>query len=88
MPPAVFGVPEDMAYLIDILHPGNHQLFHGEFGTGVQVNMAGYLAVDSLWLYKTNGNLIGGGQNVPTGPAFIDSSNIENVAKFAANGTR
>jgi simple sugar transport system substrate-binding protein len=50
--------------------------------------LQGYLAVDSLWLYKTNGNIIGGGKNVPTGPAFIDSKNIEAVAKFAANGTR
>lgn len=53
-----------------------------------QPYLQGYLAVDALWLYKTNGNLIGGGQNVPTGPAFIDSSNIEAVSTFAANGTR
>lgn len=53
-----------------------------------QPYLQGYLAVDALWLYKTNGNLIGGGQNVPTGPAFIDSTNIEKVAQFAANGTR
>lgn len=53
-----------------------------------QPYLQGYLAVQSLWLYKNNGNLIGGGQNVPTGPAFIDSTNIEAVSKFAANGTR
>lgn len=53
-----------------------------------QPYLQGYLAVDSLYLYKTNGNVIGGGKNVPTGPAFIDSKNIEAVAKFAANGTR
>ena len=50
--------------------------------------LQGYLAVTSLYLYKINGNVIGGGQRVPTGPAFIDSTNIEAVAKFAANGTR
>lgn len=53
-----------------------------------QPYLQGYLAVSSLWLYKTNGNVIGGGKNVATGPAFIDSTNVEAVAKFAANGTR
>lgn len=53
-----------------------------------QPYLQGYLAVDALWLYKTNGNLIGGGQNVATGPAFIDSKNVDSVAQFAANGTR
>jgi simple sugar transport system substrate-binding protein len=53
-----------------------------------QPYLQGYEAVDALWLYKTNGNLIGGGQNVATGPAFIDQSNIAQVSKFAANGTR
>lgn len=53
-----------------------------------QPYLQGYLAVDALWLYKTNGNTLGGGSNVATGPAFIDSKNIEAVSKFAANGTR
>ena len=48
----------------------------------------GYLAVDFLWLYKTNGDVVGGGQAVLTGPAFVDSSNIAEVAKFAKLGTR
>jgi simple sugar transport system substrate-binding protein len=53
-----------------------------------QPYLQGYLAVTSLYLFKSNGNVIGGGQNVATGPAFIDAENIEAVAKFAANGTR
>jgi simple sugar transport system substrate-binding protein len=53
-----------------------------------QPYLQGYLAIDSLWLYTTNGNTIGGGQNVATGPAFIDQSNIDQVAEYAANGTR
>jgi simple sugar transport system substrate-binding protein len=53
-----------------------------------QPYLQGYLAIDALWLYKTNGNTIGGGSNVATGPAFIDSKNIDAVSKFAANGTR
>ena len=53
-----------------------------------QPYLQGYLAVDALWLYKTNGNVIGGGSAVATGPAFIDSSNIAQVEQFAAKGTR
>jgi simple sugar transport system substrate-binding protein len=50
--------------------------------------LQGYLAIDSLWLYLNNGNVIGGGQPTLTGPAFIDESNIDAVAPFAKNGTR
>jgi simple sugar transport system substrate-binding protein len=50
--------------------------------------LQGYLAVDSLWLFLNNRNIIGGGTPVLTGPAFIDDSNIESIAKYAANGTR
>ena len=47
-----------------------------------------YEAVDLLWLYLTNGDVVGGGQPVLTGPAFVNSSNIAEVAKFAKQGTR
>jgi simple sugar transport system substrate-binding protein len=53
-----------------------------------QPYLQGYLAVDALWLYKYNGNTIGGGQNVATGPAFIDAKNVAAVSAFAAKGTR
>ncbi len=53
-----------------------------------QPYLQGYEAVDSLWLYLTNGDIIGGGQTVLTGPSFIDSSNIAQVAAYAARGTR
>ncbi|MCT9075774.1 sugar ABC transporter substrate-binding protein [Streptomyces fulvoviolaceus] len=60
-----------------------------QFAVDQQPYLQGYLAVDSLWLYKTNGNFSGGGeQPVLTGPAFVDKSNVEAVAKFAAKGTR
>jgi simple sugar transport system substrate-binding protein len=45
-------------------------------------------AVDSLWLYLTNGNILGGGQAVLTGPSFIDAANVAKVAQYAARGTR
>ena len=53
-----------------------------------QPYLQGYLAVDSLWLYKFNGNILGGGKATLTGPAFVDKSNIDAVAQFANNGTR
>ncbi|WOX15473.1 sugar ABC transporter substrate-binding protein [Streptomyces sp. N50] len=60
-----------------------------EFAVDQQPYLQGYLAVDSLWLYKTNGNFSGGDTApVLTGPAFIDKTNVDSVAKFAANGTR
>ncbi len=53
-----------------------------------QPYLQGYLAVDSLWLNATNANTIGGGQPVLTGPAFVDETNIDRVAEYAAGGTR
>jgi simple sugar transport system substrate-binding protein len=60
-----------------------------QFAVDQQPYLQGYLAVDSLWLYKTNGNYSGGGeQPILTGPAFVDKSNVDAVAQFAAKGTR
>jgi simple sugar transport system substrate-binding protein len=53
-----------------------------------QPYLQGYEAVDSLWLYLTNANVIGGGQTVLTGPSFVDASNVDQVAKYAAEGNR
>ncbi|MFF4253820.1 sugar ABC transporter substrate-binding protein [Streptomyces sp. NPDC001663] len=60
-----------------------------QFAVDQQPYLQGYLAVDSLWLYKNNGNYSGGGvAPVLTGPAFVDKSNVDTVATFAAKGTR
>ncbi|MFE9021223.1 sugar ABC transporter substrate-binding protein [Streptomyces sp. NPDC007808] len=60
-----------------------------EFAVDQQPYLQGYLAIDSLWLYKNNGNYMGGGeQPVLTGPAFVDKTNVETIDKFAAKGTR
>jgi len=48
----------------------------------------GYEAIDMLWLYKTNGDTVGGGQAVLTGPTFVTKENIGEVAKYAKQGTR
>ncbi|WP_328440170.1 sugar ABC transporter substrate-binding protein [Streptomyces sp. NBC_00444] len=60
-----------------------------EFAVDQQPYLQGYLSVDALWLYKTNGNFSGGGTApVLTGPAFITKDNVDQVADFAAKGTR
>ncbi|MCX2923238.1 sugar ABC transporter substrate-binding protein [Streptomyces sp. NEAU-W12] len=60
-----------------------------EFAVDQQPYLQGYLAVDGLWLYENNGNYSGGGeQPVLTGPAFVDESNVDAVAGYAAKGTR
>jgi simple sugar transport system substrate-binding protein len=53
-----------------------------------QPYLQGYLSVDALWLYLTNGDLIGGGATVYTGPTFVDSTNVAKIAQYAARGTR
>jgi simple sugar transport system substrate-binding protein len=59
-----------------------------QFAIDQQPFLQGYLSVDSLWLYKTNGNILGGGQPTLTGPFLVDKDNIDVVGKFAAAGTR
>ncbi|MDX3752885.1 sugar ABC transporter substrate-binding protein [Streptomyces sp. AK08-02] len=60
-----------------------------QFAVDQQPYLQGYLSVDSLWLYRTNGNFSGGGTApVLTGPAFITKENADAVATFAAKGTR
>ncbi|MFJ4205144.1 substrate-binding domain-containing protein [Streptomyces sviceus] len=60
-----------------------------QFAVDQQPYLQGYLAVDSLWLYRTNGNISGGGvAPVLTGPAFVTRTNVTAVAGFAAAGTR
>ena len=59
-----------------------------DFSVDQQPYLQGYLAVHALWLNLTNGNDIGGGQPVLTGPSIVDSSNIDRVAQYAERGTR
>ncbi len=53
-----------------------------------QPYLQGYESVDSMWLYLTNANVLGGGVTVLTGPAFIDASNVAKVAQYAQAGNR
>lgn len=59
-----------------------------QFSVDQQPYLQGYLAIDSLWLYNTNRNDIGGGTPVLTGPSIVDKSNIEAIAEYAGKGTR
>jgi simple sugar transport system substrate-binding protein len=59
-----------------------------EWAIDQQPFLQGYEAVDSLWLYKVNGNVLGGGKPTLTGPFLVDKSNIDFIGGFAAGGTR
>ncbi len=59
-----------------------------EFSVDQQPYVQGYMAVEGLWLNITNGNDMGGGQPVRTGPSFVDSTNIGQILPFAQNNTR
>ena len=50
--------------------------------------LQGYSAVDAIWLYKNNGNVLGGGKATLTGPYLVDKNNVDFVEQFAAGGTR
>jgi len=80
---AKIGTFDTNAALVSAIESGDVQ-----WAVDQQPYLQGYLAVDSLWLYLSNANVIGGGQATLTGPAFIDKSNIEAVAEYAKAGTR
>jgi simple sugar transport system substrate-binding protein len=71
------------AALVDAIQGGDVK-----WAVDQQPFLQGYLAIDSLWLYLNNKNLIGGGQATLTGPSFIDETNIDTVAELAKSGTR
>jgi len=59
-----------------------------QFYIDQQPYLQGYMAVTQLYLFKKNGNILGGGKAVLTGPSFVDSSNIATVLPFVKNNTR
>jgi simple sugar transport system substrate-binding protein len=58
------------------------------FAVDQQPYVQGFMGVTGLYLKSINGNDIGGGQPINSGPAFITKENADAVLKFAANGTR
>jgi len=59
-----------------------------QFFIDQQPYLQGYMAVTQLYLFKKNGNVLGGGQAVLTGPSFVDSSNIDQILPFVKQNTR
>jgi simple sugar transport system substrate-binding protein len=58
------------------------------FAVDQQPYVQGFLGVTTLYLKSINGNDIGGGQPINSGPAFVTKDNADAILKFAANGTR
>ncbi len=58
------------------------------FAVDQQQYEQGYLPIMMLKLYRQNGNTLGGGQSVLTGPGFVDKSNADLVRPYTERGTR
>lgn len=58
------------------------------FAIDQQPYVQGYLGVTGIYLKLINGNDIGGGQPVYSGPAIITKDNAQAVLDYAKNGTR
>ena len=58
------------------------------FSVDQQPYVQGFMAVQALWFNLTNGNDLGGGEAVLTGPSFVDTENIEVILPYAQQGTR
>ena len=59
-----------------------------QFFVDQQPYLQGYLAITQLYLYKKNGNILGGGKAVLTGPSFVDKSNIDTILPYVKQNTR
>ena len=59
-----------------------------QFAVDQQPYLQGYAAVDQLWLLKNNGNIVGGGRPVLTGPAIVTRETAAQIERFADRGTR
>ncbi|TGB14735.1 substrate-binding domain-containing protein [Streptomyces sp. MZ04] len=77
---ATFGLGKD---LIPSLKDGSVL-----FTVDQQPYLQGYEAIDTLWLYRTNGNVLGADETVPTGPYIVTKKNVAQIADYARNGTR
>ncbi|MFF7253648.1 sugar ABC transporter substrate-binding protein [Streptomyces microflavus] len=58
------------------------------FAVDQQPYLQGYEAVDLLWLYRYNRNVLGGGLPVLTGPQIITKDDADALADFTKRGTR
>ncbi|MER5895142.1 sugar ABC transporter substrate-binding protein [Streptomyces sp. NPDC001876] len=58
------------------------------FAVDQQPYLQGYEAVDLLWLYRYNRNVLGGGLPVLTGPQIITADDADELAEYTKRGTR
>ncbi|MCL1799934.1 MAG: substrate-binding domain-containing protein [Promicromonosporaceae bacterium] len=58
------------------------------FAVDQQPYVQGYLAVTALYLRAINGNVVGGGEAIYSGPAIVNQSNAEAILRYAEQGTR
>ena len=59
-----------------------------QFCIDQQPYLQGYLAITQLYLYKKNGNVMGGGKATLTGPSFVDNTNVATILPFIDQNTR
>jgi simple sugar transport system substrate-binding protein len=66
------------------------ELKNGTLGFAVdqQPYLQGYEAVDLLWLYKYNNDVLGGGKPVLTGPQIVTKDQASALKEYAERGTR
>ncbi len=62
----------------------------GTYGFAVdqQPYLQGYEAVDLLWLYRYNADVLGGGRPVLTGPQIITGEDADELLEYTERGTR
>jgi len=58
------------------------------FSVDQQPYVQGYQSVLMLWMNLTNGNDLGGGKPVLTGPSIVDQTNIAQILPYTANNKR
>ncbi|MDF3298633.1 sugar ABC transporter substrate-binding protein [Streptomyces tropicalis] len=58
------------------------------FAVDQQPYLQGYQAVDLLWLYKYNGDVLGGGRPVLTGPQIVTRDQAAALEQYTKRGTR
>ncbi|MFF3325238.1 sugar ABC transporter substrate-binding protein [Streptomyces sp. NPDC002889] len=58
------------------------------FAVDQQPYLQGYEAVDLLWLYKYNADVLGGGRPVLTGPQIVTEKDTAELEQYTERGTR
>ncbi|MDX3534210.1 sugar ABC transporter substrate-binding protein [Streptomyces sp. MB09-01] len=58
------------------------------FAVDQQPYLQGYEAIDLLWLYRYNANVLGGGRPVLTGPQIVTAAEASKLEEFIKRGSR